>query len=200
MTLDSSPMWLLPVLVFVAEMLVVTFGTLRIIFVARGCKLLAPALGFFEVIIWLFAIGQVMTNLTNGWCFLAFAVGFTVGNYLGILIEKKLALGLVQVRIITPEPADDLLNALRDSQFGVTCLKGEGASGPVNVLVTVVRRKHRHEVRAPRRGRHVCWLPPCRLPCAGANACRTGWRHEAVPCLRRGLVMMPFRVAGDQPA
>src|SRR4029450_10679426 len=100
-------------------------GTLRIIFVARGCKLLAPALGFFEVIIWLFAIGQVMTNLTNGWCFLAFAVGFPVGNYLGILIEKKLALGLVQVRIITPEPADDLLNALRDSQFGVTCLKGE---------------------------------------------------------------------------
>ena len=146
MSLQSLPEFLLPGLIFLAEMCVVTLGTLRIIFVSRGHKLLAPVLGFFEIVIWLFAIGQVMSNLTNGFCFLAFALGFTLGNYLGILIEKKLALGLVQVRVITPKPAEDLMDALNGAHFGVTCIKGEGASGPVNVLVSVVRRKHRHEV------------------------------------------------------
>src|SRR5215212_9519410 len=80
----------LPGLIFLAEMTVVTCGTLRIIFVSRGQKYLAPCLGFFEIVIWLFAISQVMKHLHNGWCFLAFAGGFTVGNFLGILIEKKL--------------------------------------------------------------------------------------------------------------
>ena len=92
-------------MIFLAEMTVVTCGTLRIIFVSRGHKLLAPCLGFFEIVIWLFAISQVMKHLSNGWCFLAFACGFTVGNFLGILIEKKLAMGLAQVCIVIPPPA-----------------------------------------------------------------------------------------------
>src|ERR1044071_7902580 len=71
--------------IFLAEMCVVTIGTLRIIFVARGRKYLAPLLGFFEIMSWLFAIGQVMQNLDNPVCFLAFAAGFTLGNFLGIL-------------------------------------------------------------------------------------------------------------------
>src|SRR5215471_4871039 len=78
----------LPLLVFVAELTVVTLSTLRIIFLSRGNKLLAPILGFFEVTIWLFAIGQVMQNLQDPGCFLGFAGGFTLGNFLGILIEK----------------------------------------------------------------------------------------------------------------
>src|SRR5262245_61594352 len=89
---------LLPGMIFLAEMCVVTLGTLRIIFVSRGQKFLAPCLGFFEIIIWLFAISQVMQHLQNVWCFLAFAAGFTIGNYFGILIEKALAMGLAQVR------------------------------------------------------------------------------------------------------
>src|SRR4051794_39901205 len=85
---------LLSGMIYLAEMTVVTFGTLRIIFVSRGQKYLAPCLGFVEIVIWLFAISKVMQHIGNGWCFLAFASGFTTGNFLGILIEKKLAMGL----------------------------------------------------------------------------------------------------------
>ncbi len=99
--------------IFLAEMCVVTLGTLRIIFVARGNRVLAPLLGFFEVLIWLFAISQVMKNLDSGACFLAFALGFTLGNFLGIVIEKKLALGMASVRIITSRPAATLMDQLR---------------------------------------------------------------------------------------
>src|SRR5262245_27332524 len=108
--------------IFVAEMAVVTLSTLRVIFVARGVRRLAPVLGFFEVTTWLFAIGEVMKNLADFRCSLAFAGGFTAGNFLGILIEEKLALGSVVVRTITHKAAEGLVRSLRAANFGVTCL------------------------------------------------------------------------------
>src|SRR3954447_12833495 len=84
-----------PLFIFAAETCVVTLSTLRTIFLARGRKYLAPTLGFFEVSLWLIAIGEVMKNLSDVRCSLAFAGGFTLGNFLGILIEQKLALGSV---------------------------------------------------------------------------------------------------------
>jgi len=136
----------LPTIIFLAEMTVVTLGTLRIIFVSRGQKVLAPLLGFFEVTIWLFAITQVMSQLDNVWCFLAFAAGFTVGNFFGILIEKKLAMGLAQVSIVIPQGAESLVNELRARDFGVTCMSGFGSQGPVQIVFTVVRRRQLHSV------------------------------------------------------
>jgi uncharacterized protein YebE (UPF0316 family) len=131
----------LPVLVFFAELSVVTLFTLRIIFLSRGKKFLAPVIGFFEVTIWLFAIGQVMQNLHSPGCFLGFASGFTLGNYLGVLIEKRLALGTVVVRTVTHRNAAVLISNLQEAQYGVTSLDAEGARGPVKVVFTVVRRR-----------------------------------------------------------
>ncbi|MBI3406983.1 MAG: DUF2179 domain-containing protein [Planctomycetes bacterium] len=137
---------LLAVSIFLAEMCVVTLGTLRIIFVARGRKYLAPLLGFFEILTWLFAIGQVMQNLDNAACFLAFAFGFTLGNFLGILIENKLALGMATVRVITPNDPSRLIDRLRAADFGVTCVAGQGAAGPVQIVITVVKRRQLSDV------------------------------------------------------
>lgn len=132
--------WLI-VFIFVAEMVVVTLSTLRTIFVSRGMKVLAPILGFFEVTIWLFAIGEVMKNLSDFRCSLAFAGGFTLGNFLGILIEQVLALGSVVVRTITHKDATGLVNDLRSASYGVTSLAGQGSSGPVQVILTIVPRR-----------------------------------------------------------
>jgi uncharacterized protein YebE (UPF0316 family) len=144
---ELSGLWT-PLTIFVAEMCVVTLGTLRIIFVSRGQKVLAPLLGFFEILTWLFAIGQTMRNLHNPACFLAFAAGFTLGNFLGILIEKMLAMGMVIVRIITHQDATELVTHLRAANFGVTCVEGLGAKGKVQIIMTVVKRKQLPEVTA----------------------------------------------------
>ena len=136
----------LPLLIFVAEVCVVTLSTVRIIFVARGKKFLAPMLGFFEILIWLFAISQIMQNLSNWSCFIAFALGFTLGNYLGIIVEKQLALGTVIIRIITHRDAAPLIDSLRAANFGVTSVDGAGATGRVQVVMTVVPRKRLPEV------------------------------------------------------
>jgi uncharacterized protein YebE (UPF0316 family) len=132
---------LLPLFIFAAEVCVVTISTMRTIFVARGMKFLAPFLGFFEVSIWLFAIGEVMKNLNNPSCYVAFAGGFTLGNFLGILLEKRLAIGSVWVRIITRRDAGGLVDALRSADYGVTTLDAQGTTGPVQMVVTVVPRK-----------------------------------------------------------
>lgn len=141
-----SEFLVLPLLVFIAELAVVTIGTVRIIFVARGRKVLAPLLGFFEVSIWLFAIGQIMRNLADVSCYLAFAGGFTLGNFLGVLLERRLAMGSVVVQIITRGDAGRLVERLRVSDFGVTSIDAHGATGPVQVVFTVIRRRDLNQV------------------------------------------------------
>ncbi|MER3416832.1 MAG: hypothetical protein C4297_11560 [Gemmataceae bacterium] len=133
--------WVLPLVIFLAEASVVTIGTTRIILVARGARKLAPALGLAEISLWLFAIGQIMQNLGRLECYLGFAGGFVTGNYLGIVLEEKLAFGMSVVRIITRDQAEWLVEALRQAHFGVTCLDGRGATGHVNVIFTVVPRR-----------------------------------------------------------
>jgi uncharacterized protein YebE (UPF0316 family) len=131
----------LPALVFVAELTVVTLSTVRIICLGRGQKVIASAIGFFEVSIWLFAIGQIMQNLSNLGCYLGFAGGFTAGNFLGVLVEKRLGLGTLVVRVITGREVEGLVQRLRAGHYGVTCLEGHGAAGPVTVVLTVIPRK-----------------------------------------------------------
>jgi uncharacterized protein YebE (UPF0316 family) len=121
---------------------------MRIIFVARGYKLAAPALGLFEICLWLFAAGVTMKNLDQWHCCAAFALGFTLGSYLGILIDKWLALGTVTVRIFTHRHAGNLVEQLRAANFGVTSVDGEGATGKVRIHMTVVKRRQLADVTA----------------------------------------------------
>ena len=77
---DLYVFFLLPLLIFLARICDVTIGTMRIIMVSKGKKLLAPVLGFFEVLIWVMAIGKIMQNLSNPVCYIAYAGGFAIGN------------------------------------------------------------------------------------------------------------------------
>jgi uncharacterized protein YebE (UPF0316 family) len=132
---------ILPLFIFLAEVCVVTLCTVRIIFIGRGMKVRAALLGFCEVSIWLFAIGQIMQNLSDLGCYMGFAGGFALGNYLGVAIEQKLALGNLVVRVITKKDGRELAHRLRVAGYGVTSVDGEGATGPVQVILTVIRRK-----------------------------------------------------------
>jgi uncharacterized protein YebE (UPF0316 family) len=131
----------LPVLIFLARISDVTLGTVRLIFVSRGFKYLAPLTGFFEVLIWILAIGQIMQNLANPVCYLAYAGGFAAGNYIGIMVVERLSLGVVLVRVITQKGAEPLLERLRQQNYGVTSVDGQGGAGPVQVIFTIVPRR-----------------------------------------------------------
>ena len=138
---ESPAFLLLPLAIFVAETCVVTISTVRIISVARGRKVLASLLGTFEITIWLFAIGKVMQNLNDWTCFVAFAAGFTIGNFFGVLVEGKLAIGTQVVRVITNRNGAEIVAALKEAAYGVTSIDAQGATGAVRVILTVIPRK-----------------------------------------------------------
>ncbi|MFO8068057.1 MAG: DUF2179 domain-containing protein [Bacteroidales bacterium] len=131
----------LPLLIFMSRILDQSIGTLRLIFVAKGYRKLAPALGFFEVIIWLLAVAQVMKHLENPLSYIAYGGGFAMGNYIGILIEEKLSLGNVILRVIPKKDTTALINHLREEGFGVTAVKAEGVKGEVDIVFTIIKRK-----------------------------------------------------------
>jgi uncharacterized protein YebE (UPF0316 family) len=132
---------ILPVIVFLARLTDVTLGTIRIIFVSRGKRSLAPLLGFVEVFIWITVVSQIVRGAHNIVAYLAYAAGFAVGNYIGMLVEDRLAIGTLVVRVIIPKDGKALVDCLRAEGYGVTYVDGYGASGPVTQIYTVVMRK-----------------------------------------------------------
>jgi uncharacterized protein YebE (UPF0316 family) len=132
---------ILPILITFARIVDVSLSTLRIILISRGNKVVAPFLGFFEQLIWVMAIGSIMTNLDNPVTYLAFSLGFAIGNYVGVVIEERLAMGTMIVQVITKKKAGDLIRILRARKYAVTNMHAWGNSGEVSIIYIVVSRK-----------------------------------------------------------
>ena len=143
---DTFSLIIIPVFIFFARICDVTIGTMRIIFVSRGMKMIAPIFGFFEIFIWIIAIGQIFQNLTNPLNYFAYAAGFATGNFVGMLVEERLAMGLAIIRIITQRDATNLIDYLRGAGYGVTVLDAQGKQGPGKVIFSVVKRKNIRDV------------------------------------------------------
>jgi uncharacterized protein YebE (UPF0316 family) len=137
---------ILPILIFSSRIFDVTLGTIRIVFVSRRLKYLAPVVGFFEVIVWLFAINTIIANLNNVVGYLAYGLGFASGTYIGICIEEKLAVGNAVLRIITHMNASELIEDLRARGYPVTKVLAQGKQGDVSIIFMVIRRCDYHEV------------------------------------------------------
>jgi len=137
---------MLPLLIVLARICDVTIGTMRIIVLSRGHKYLAPLLGFFEVLIWITVMAKIMQNLHNPICYFAYAGGFAIGNLVGIIVEERIAIGKVVIRIITSQDATQLIAGLRDGGYGVTSIPAQGSTGLVHLIFTVVKRSHLEEV------------------------------------------------------
>ncbi len=130
-----------PLLICLARIIDVSLGTIRIIMISRGNRALASFLGFFEVIIWLIAITQVLQNLNNVVSYFAYGLGFALGNFFGISLENKLAIGTQAIQIVTEENLKTLSMLLREEGFRVTNLVASGISGQLDFLYVVVPRK-----------------------------------------------------------
>jgi uncharacterized protein YebE (UPF0316 family) len=131
---------ILPMLIFLARICDVSIGTIRIIFVSKGKKYIAPVLGFFEVLIWITAISKIMQNLDNYVNYIAYAAGFATGNFVGMLIEEKLAMGIQMIRVFTYQRGPELLQILNNSGFGATAVEGHGAQEKIQLIYTIVQR------------------------------------------------------------
>jgi uncharacterized protein YebE (UPF0316 family) len=133
---------LLPLLIFCLRICDVSLDTMRIIFMTKGYKRIAPIIGFFEILIWIVAITRIMQNLDNWITYVAYAAGFATGNYVGMILDEKLAIGHEMIRVITKIERADLADTLRQAGFGVSVVKATGMQGPVEILYIIVNRKN----------------------------------------------------------
>lgn len=138
---------ILPILIFCSKIMDVTLGTLRIIYVSKGKKHIAPIFGFFEVLIWVVVISSIMKYANNWVCYIAYAGGFSAGNFVGMLIEEKLALGILAARIfVVEEQTHDLMNKMGERGFGITVIEGMGKVDKTNIIFCIFRRKELDQV------------------------------------------------------
>ncbi len=133
-------------LIFSARILDVSLGTIRIALISKGLKHIAPIFGFFEVFVWLLAIGQIMKDLTNILLYIAYAGGFAIGTFVGLQLEDRLSLGMVIIRIITRKDASNLIQLLREHHHEFTASDARGPKGLVHIIYAVIDRHDLEEV------------------------------------------------------
>lgn len=120
----------------------VTLATTRTILLTKGKAKTASLIGFFEIIVYIKVLADIVSNLDKWYFLIAYAVGFSLGNYIGSMVEQKLAFGDVQIRLIIGERFYYIIDELRKLGFGVTTFIGEGRDGERKmILITAKRRK-----------------------------------------------------------
>lgn len=145
--LDTAPAIVSYLFVFVAKMVEVSLATVRVVLINRGEKLKGAAIGFFEVMIWVITVSSVLVSIADDPLrVVVYCLAFATGNYLGVILEDKLAIGTSCIQAVVPQENKAEVTALmRERGFGVTTLQGEGRNGPVDVLLIYLKRKCLHE-------------------------------------------------------
>jgi uncharacterized protein YebE (UPF0316 family) len=128
--------------VFLARVFDVTMGTLRTISTVQGRTRAAFALGLLEVSMWLVVISTVIGEVAQRPILGVFyALGFSTGNVVGILVEQRIALGNLAIHIFSSKKGPELAARIRDLGLGVTTFEGQGKDGPVMMIFVVCNRK-----------------------------------------------------------
>jgi len=167
-------------LIYFARICDVSFGTIRTLMVVNGRRRFAFVLGFFEVLIWVIAAAGVLRNLNQPFYAVMYALGAATGNFVGMTIERRVALGQQIVRVFTRQ-GEGVAGRLRGAGYSVVEMEGRGDTGPLALLFVPVER--RRAMGAIALSRHVdpeCQyvLDDVRLSSALGSRLHepTGWR------------------------
>ena len=137
---------IMPLLIILSRVVDQSIGTLRILFFTKGLKSIAPILGFFEVFLWFLIANQILTkyphldSIESFLVYFAYALGFALGTYMGIVLDNRLSIGKSIIRVILSVNNSDLETTLRNKGFGVTTATARGKDGKVKILFIAINR------------------------------------------------------------
>ena len=125
------------ILIFFAKIIEVSLTTVRTVLITRGEKLYGSIIGFFEMIIWIYVVSTVLIGISKEPIkILIYALGFSCGNYVGCILEDKLALGLLTINaIVSEKDGEKLAKMLRTENVGVTIVEAEGLKENKKLLI-----------------------------------------------------------------
>lgn len=138
----ASPIWVY-LFILVAKIIEVSLSTIRIVLITKGERVIGAAIGFVEVLMWVFIASSVIKDIASdplkG---VIYALGFALGNYVGSKIEERIGLGLSELQIIVKEEhGHALAEHLRLEDLAVTLIRGEGKNFDRYILLMFVPRK-----------------------------------------------------------
>ncbi len=132
----------IPLLIYCARIVDVSIGTIRMIMVISGHRLVSAVLGFVEVLVWVLAVGGVVKGgFDDPYAVIAFAGGYATGTLVGMTIERRLALGYRVVRVINPSPDLRLGSGMIEKGYPCTRIEGDSGTSAVEVLFFTIPRK-----------------------------------------------------------
>ena len=134
-------------MIFSLRVIELSLDTIRVLMVMRGRKGPAWLLGFFQATIFVFAIGYVLSGLDNPINMLGYAAGFATGTVVGMYIEERLAIGHIQMSIVSPRRGSAIAEKMRAERFAVTEIPAKGKDGMVTMLSCSVLRRNVDKVR-----------------------------------------------------
>jgi uncharacterized protein YebE (UPF0316 family) len=130
-------------MIFIARIGDVSIGTVRTIVTVQGRSVVAFFLAIFELLIWITVVSTVIHRMQDQPILaLFYALGFATGNVVGIAVERKIALGIIVLRVFTRTAGKKIADRLREMGQPVTIFQGEGMRGPVDELYIAGRRRN----------------------------------------------------------
>ncbi|MEG1002330.1 DUF5698 domain-containing protein [Clostridium sp.] len=129
--------------ILMLQMIYVPLLTLRTTFVVKGKKGQASLIAFLEAIIYILSLGIVFSDLTNILNIAAYIIGYSIGIYIGGMIEEKLALGYRAVQVNITNENLELINLLRSLKFGVTTFVGTGINFEKRYRLEIISHRSR---------------------------------------------------------
>jgi uncharacterized protein YebE (UPF0316 family) len=123
--------------IFVARVLDVSLGTIRVRFIVARKKVLAALIGFVEVLIFILIVSRVIQDIQHWPYVLAYAGGFATGTLVGMELSEKLSRQVLKATIISNGSREELEAAVRAAGLALTRHEGVGRDGPVAVLEVV---------------------------------------------------------------
>jgi uncharacterized protein YebE (UPF0316 family) len=135
---------LLYIIIFCAKIIEVSISTIRLVLINKGERVKGAVLGFIEILIWLIVVSSVLNNITEDPIkVFIYAAAFSLGNYLGVTIESKIAVGLASIQVVVNgKDGEVLADILREQGYGVTIIEGKGINESIkNLLFIQLKRK-----------------------------------------------------------
>jgi len=130
-------------LIFLARIGDVSIGTVRTIVTVQGRSVISFFLAIFELLIWITVVSTVIHKIQDQPILaLFYAFGYATGNVVGIAVERKIALGIIVLRVFTRTAGKNIAERLRNLGQPVTIFRGEGMRGPVDELYIAGRRRN----------------------------------------------------------
>jgi len=134
-------------LIFIAKMVEVAIATLRVILINKGYRKQGTLLSLIEILIWTLVASRVITGLAEApMKGVAYCIGFSIGVYLGSLIESYIAMGRVLIQTIVSKENEVLVHRLREKGYAVTTMQAQGMNSEKAVLMIFANRKGKEEI------------------------------------------------------